>query len=369
MSDALQQARDQIRKADEKLAECFAQRMEAAKLVAAYKQVHGLPVYDAAQEARVLERGAAMIRDAQIKDYFVQLLEQTMALSRQYQMQLMEGMRVAYSGVEGAFAYIAAKRIFPQANWISYPSFAEAYDAVRRGESNVAVIPIENSSAGEVGAVMDLMFEGGLYINGVYTLPITQNLLGVSGASVDTIRKVVSHPQALSQCGAYIRTHGFETASAENTALAAQQVARQNDPALAAIASAETAKLYGLRVLDHDINESRSNTTKFAVFSRAENAADEKNDRFILLFTVNDVTGSLAKAINVISAFGFNMQALRSRRVKEKAWQYYFYVEGQGSLATSNGRQMLTLLSQQCETLKVVGQFAAQIELKEEETL
>ena len=366
MSDELQQAREQIRKADEQMAQCFLRRMQAAKQIAAYKQAHGLPVLDPAQQARVLERGAALIDDAELKSYYVQFLEQTMALSRSYQMHLMEGMRVAYSGVEGAFAYIAAKRIFPQATLCAYPSFTAAYEAAASGECDAAVIPIENSSAGEVGDVTDLMFSGSLFVNGVYTLPIVQNLLGVQGASVDSVQKVVSHPQALHQCADYLRAHGYETLSAENTAVAAKQVAQQNDVTLAAVASAETAKLYGLRVLDHDINENKTNTTKFAVFSRAENEASAKNDRFILMFTVNDVTGSLAKAINVISACGFNMQALRSRPVREKAWQYYFYVEGQGNLSSGEGGQMLSLLSRQCETLKVVGQFTAETELREE---
>ena len=210
-----------------------------------------------------------------------------------------------------------------------------------------------------------MMFD--LFINGVYTMPITQNLLGIAGASAAGIRRVVSHPQALSQCAAYIRAHGWQTESAENTAIAAKHVAAANDPTLAAIASAETARLYDLRILDHDINESKANTTKFAVFSRAENEKSARNRQFILLFTVRDETGSLAKAINVISDCGFNMQALRSRPVKDRDWQYYFYVEGQGSLATPQGERMLHLLSKQCETLKVVGQYTAQIALKEDE--
>ncbi|MBE7007549.1 MAG: bifunctional chorismate mutase/prephenate dehydratase [Ruminococcaceae bacterium] len=361
MTMDLQQARDEIRAADEEMAKLFLRRMAAVSEVAAYKKEHGLPVFDAAQEERVLQGRAALIADDELRSYYVQFLRHTMDVSKQYQHRLMDGLRVAYSGVEGAFAHIAAQRIFPAAHSVPYASFEDAYNAVTDGACDVAVLPIENSYAGEVGQVVDLMFRGSLYVSGVYDLYITQNLLGTPDATIDGVRTVLSHPQALLQCKGYLDSHGFEAHAADNTAVAAQVVAEKGDKSLAAIASADTAKLYGLKILDHDVNESRANTTRFAVFTRAQGSPDEKREggAFLLLFTVNDEAGGLAKAINVIAAHHFNMRVLRSRPMKNLPWHYYFYVEAEGDDTSQDGRDMLEALREVCPILKVAGHYSA----------
>ena len=132
---------------------------------------------------------------------------------------------------------------------------------------------------------------------------------------------------------------------------------------MAAIASRETADLYGLRVLDHDINESKTNTTRFAVFSRVESRAPEKKrgSAFLLLFTVKDEVGGLAKAINIISAYDFNMRVLRSRPMKELPWHYYFYAEVEGDDTSEKGRRMIGALKGSCPMAKVVGHYTAAV--------
>ena len=354
----LTEAREKIREVDEEMAKLFVSRMEAVRKVAEYKRAHGLPIEDKEQEARVIEGRSKLIDDPELRSFYVRFLSETIEVSKSWQHRLTEGMRVAYSGVEGAFAHVAAKRIFPDGTPVSYPSFEAAYGAVEAGECDVAVLPIENSFAGEVGQVLDLMFSGGLYVNGVYDLSITQNLLGVPGAKPSDVKTVVSHPQALSQCGAYIREHGYSTVTAENTAVAAKSVAEQNDVSLAAIASGETAELYGLSVLDHDINESKTNTTRFAVFSRAENPSSGRDGgAFLLLFTVKDEVGGLATAINLVSAYNFNLRVLRSRPMKDLPWHYYFYAEAEGDAASENGRRMLAALRGVCPMVKIAGQY------------
>lgn len=356
--DKLQEARLIINNVDKEMAELFCKRMEASRLVAEYKQEHGLPIYDAAREDAVISRNSALIEKDDIRAYYVNFLKSTMKLSRQYQHLLMNGMKIAYSGVEGAFAHIASGRIFPDGNLISYSNFESAYNAVVAGECDCAVLPIENSYAGEVGQVMDLMFSGALYVNGIYDLEITQNLLGTPDAKLSDVRMVISHPQALGQCETYIREHGFDEIHAVNTAKAAQKVATDGDKSIAAIASRETAELYNLKVLDHDINESNFNTTRFAVFSRAENTnISGEDNNFLLLFTVSHEAGALAKAISVIGEYGYNMRLLRSRPVKDSVWQYYFYVEAEGNVNTENGAQMLKALQQYCQQLKVAGNY------------
>lgn len=360
MSD-LEKARQAISEVDRQLAELFCRRMEAVRSVAAYKKERGLPVFDEQQEKRVLELNSALVADEELRAYYLSFLQEVIRLSRQYQHRLIEGARVAYSGVEGAFAYIAAKHIFPDAALISFSSFDEAYAAAATGDCDCAVLPIENSYAGEVGQVIDLMFSGSLLVNGVYDLYIVQHLLGVTGACLADIDTVISHPQALAQCESYIKRHGLARISAPNTAVAAQLVAEKGDLRTAAIASYETAKLYGLQVLDHDINESRSNTTRFAVFSRvgAEGSEGRDSSTFLLFFSVRNEAGALAKAINVIGEYGFNMKVLRSRPLKTLPWKYYFYVEAEGDERSEKGRQMLEALSAQCEMLKVVGRYTA----------
>ena len=202
--------------------------------------------------------------------------------------------RIAYSGIEGSFASIAAGKIDAGAERVAFGSFKEAYDAVVSGDCDIAVLPIENSYAGEVGQVTDLMFQGELFVNGVYTLNVIQNLLGVKGASLQTIRKVVSHPQALEQCAEFLRAHNYESIEAVNTARAARQVAQDNDPAVAAIASEETAALYGLQVLAQGINEQQDNSTRFVVLSKNQNqkvCKDCDSGTFIMMFAVKNEAG------------------------------------------------------------------------------
>ena len=175
----LQESREVIRQVDEEMAKLFVKRMEAVRSVAAYKKERGLPIEDKEQEARVIKGRSALVEDPELRSFYVNFLQDTMDVSKRWQHYLMKGLKVAYSGVEGAFAHIAAGRIFPDGELASYPSFESAYEAVEKGECDVAVLPIENSFAGEVGQVLDLMFSGDLYVNGVYDLSINQNLLGM----------------------------------------------------------------------------------------------------------------------------------------------------------------------------------------------
>ena len=357
--DELERARQIIDETDREMAALFEKRMEAARTIGFYKKERGLPIYAPEREKALIEKNAALIADPTVRAHYMQFLQHTMNASKRYQRELISGARVAYSGIVGAFANIAAERIFPEGQLVSFPGFPEAYRAVESGDCEQAVLPIENSYVGEVGQVMDLMFQGTLYINAVYTLRIRQNLLAVPGARLSDITKVVSHPQALSQCRDYISGHGFEAVEASNTAVAAQSVADAADIHTAAIASAETADLYGLTVLDHDIQTSFQNATRFAVFSRVRNQETNgrKDCRFMLMFTVRNEAGSLAKAIDVIGSCGFNMSALRSRPLGSLAWQYYFYLEAAGDIFSAEGQAMLKKLEKNCEMLKVIGAF------------
>lgn len=352
--NSLEKARETISRVDSEMAALFTERMRAAELVAAYKKEHGLPITDAEREAAVIRNGAQQVDDPILREYYVRFIQETMALSRAYQSRLLEGMRVAYSGTEGAFAHIATGKLFPSAEKIGFPDFESAYRAVENGECDAAVLPVENSTNGEVGQVMDLMFSGGLFVNRMLDLPVTQDLLVKPGTAVEEIRTVISHPQALGQCAARIREMGWRTEEYPNTALAARFVASTNDRTVAAIASAEAAEQFGLSVSERNLNASRSNTTRFAVFTRAENT-QTPGTCSALMFTVRNEAGALARAIDVIGHYGFNMRTLRSRPMKELLWQYYFYVEAEGDLHSPDGQNMLRALAVFCDKLKPVG--------------
>lgn len=359
----LEKARDIISKVDAEMAELFEKRMRAAEMVAAYKKEAGLPVLDAKREQQVLEKGISRISDESLRSYYVSFLQHTMNVSKAYQHRLLEGMRVAYSGVPGAFAQIAASRIFPDATTLAYVDFAAAYQAVEQDECDVAVLPIENSYNGDVGQVMDLAFFGALNINGIYELQVSQNLLVLPGTTIEDIKEVISHPQALGQCAEYIRSHGWAQTQAVNTAVAVKTVAERGDKTIAAIGSEEAGARYGLQKLEGRIEQDSGNTTRFAVFSRSARKPADTDGRFVMTFTVNHEAGSLGRAVSIIGEHGFNLLALKSRPTKHLSWSYYFYAEGEGNIHSPEGKAMIEDLKQSCNNVTVLGSFEKEMEI------
>ena len=359
MAKDLLKVRKEINEIDKEMADLFVRRMKAVEEVAEYKKERGLAILDEARENEVIRQNASLVEDDTLRGYYVNFLRDTMAVSRSYQGYLMNGMKVAYSGTEGAFAHIAANKLYQNAKKVAFSDFSSAYQAVEKGECDVAVLPVENSYNGEVGQVTDLMFSGSLYVNGMFDLPITQDLLAKDGARIENIREVVSHPQAFGQCAEYIKKYGFVCHEFANTALAAKWVADSDDLTIAAIGSREAADIFGLTVLDHDINESKRNSTRFAIFSRVANKriAKDSGVHSILLFTVRNEAGALARAIDVIGQHGFNMRTLRSRPMKELLWEYYFYVELEGNIQSEEGTSLLESLGEFCDKLRFAGTY------------
>ncbi len=358
MSD-LQEARKRINEIDRQMARLFEERMEAVEAVANYKIKRGLPIYDKEREKEVLDKNTAFLTKEIYQPYYTLFQQGLMEVSKNYQRQLIEGLYVAYSGVEGAYAHIVATRVFPQGNTKPYPNFGAAYRAVEQGECDCLVLPIENSFAGQVGDNIDLIFEGTLYITGIYELPIQHNLLGLPGAKVEDITEVISHEQALEQCSTYIAEHNLESTTYRNTALAAKKVVAKGDIHLGAIASRETAALYGLDILAEKINDSNLNTTRFAILSRKKNDKQREQGHFVMMFTVSHQVGALARAIDIIGKYGFNMEAIKSRTLKGKLWQYYFYTEIEGNPYGKHGAGMIQELQEYCDQVRIIGTYDA----------
>ena len=353
-----QNARKTIADIDKEIAVLFEKRMKAAEDVAEYKKINGLPIEDLVREAQLIEANSQLVCNDEIRSYYINFQKNIMKLSKDYQRKLNDGMRVAFSGVKGAFAELAVKRIFPDATPVAYGDFKAAYKSVECGECEIAVLPIENSYEGDVARVMDLTYFGSLFINGVYDMAVEQHLFGTQDADAKNIKKVISHPQALGQCAEFIEQKGYETEEAVNTAVAAQLVAQKNDSSLGVICSIESGNEYGLKLIDRKINKNSQNTTRFAVFSRVprDNSADQNN--FIVLFTVRDEAGSLGKAISVFGECGYNLKALKSRPSKDVIWNYYFFLEGEGHLTEESEKTMVEKLSHVCTNVRLVGKYS-----------
>ncbi len=359
----LEKARNIINETDLEMAKLFEKRMDAAKEVAAYKKEHALSVDDFSREEEIIKRNSKFVENEELRSYYVSFLKYNIELSKKFQHRILDGMRVAYSGVEGAFANIAAEKIFPDAISVPCKDFRAAYNAAANGNCDCALLPIENSHNGDVVQVLDLAFFGSLYISSIYEVEITQNLLANKGASIGGIKTVISHPQALGQCEAFIREHGFKTVEAVNTAVAVKQVAESGRLDIAAIGSIEAGKKFGLEKIEGHINESGTNTTRFAVFTRAAKQKDPKDKHFIMLFTVKNEAGSLGKAVSIIGENGFNLKALKSRPTKELIWDYYFYAEGEGDINGDSGKKMLKELKKCCKNLKILGSFEKELHI------
>ncbi|MBQ7499709.1 MAG: chorismate mutase [Clostridia bacterium] len=360
---SLDNTRKSIDRIDSEMAELFIKRMKAAEEVADYKKTNGLPIEDKTREAAMIAKNAETV-PAAYRPYYINFLNSLITESKRYQSLILRKMTVAYSGVEGAFAHIASRRIFPDAEKIACPDFETAYRMVENGTYNCAVLPIENSYAGDVGRVMDLAYSGKLSIAGIYDMPLKQSLLAKPGTSKSDIRAVKSHPQALTQCMPYLLKTGWQLIPAENTAVSAKEISESGDNSTAVIGAVEAAELYGLEVLEAQINQQQTNTTRFAVFTAAPAKISPNDGHFSIMFNCKNIPGALGKAISIISKYDFNLKCLKSHPTGIENWEYYFYAEGEGSLWSENGSAMLAGLREICNVVKLLGSFEKEVSLE-----
>ena len=338
--DTLEQARAEIDAVDAQLAALFERRMAAVLSVAQYKQAHGLPIFDAAREAVVLEKAAARIRNAALRPYYKDHVQNMMDVAKQYEAEVLGRNRAAYQGVEGAFAHIALRALFPHAEAVSCPTWDEVFDAVSRGDTAHGVVPFENSHAGDVSAVLDLCYNHPeLWVVDVYDLPISQNLLVLPGTQLAQLKHVYSHQQAIAQSETFLKQFRLPATAMPNTAMAAKFVAESGAPSKAALASAETAALYGLEVLVPSIETPTA------------------GNRFSLLFTLDNKPGKLAEVIQVIGRFGYDMESIKSRPLPHVPFDYYFYVELVGDPSADETAALLRELDHTCRTVRLLGVY------------
>jgi len=240
--------------------------------------------------------------------------------------------RVSYQGEPGANSHLACREVFPELEAAGCATFEDALGAVKTGEAHYAMIPIENSVAGRVADIHHLLPNAGLHIVGEHFLRVRHQLLALPGASLLTVKKALSHTQALGQCRNTLRKLGLLPVPEADTAGSARLVAEANDPTLAAIASSLAAEIYGLKVLMQDIEDEKHNTTRFVVLAREPDAAKAGDDPIVttFIFRVRNVPAALYKAMGGFATNGVNMTKLESYQLDGRFVATMFYADVEG---------------------------------------
>ncbi len=264
--------------------------------------------------------------------------------------------KIAYQGIKGANSYEAAQRLFPESDLTAYKSFDDVFRAVEDGECAYGVLPVENSTAGSVAAVYDLILRYRFYIVGALDLLIDYCLAGLKQSTLGDIEKVISHPQALSQCEQYISRMGFESAACSNTAVAARDTAREKRLNLAAVCSYKAAEEYGLKVLDDHLQDNKNNKTRFIVISK-KLYINENANKVSLCFSLPHVTGALFHMLQRFDALGLNLTKIESRPIPDKDFEYLFYLDFSGSVKSEGVTSLLCKLSGELPEFSFLGNY------------
>jgi chorismate mutase/prephenate dehydratase len=339
----LMRMRAEIDKIDRRFVTELENRIAAAKKIAEYKIAHGMSVIDRSRERTLLQSRRMMLKDPALREDSDRLFELLMSISRFWQRKIFDKHtrmpentrcahgRAAYQGVRGANSHIALLQHFGEAiECIDCDSFEDVFNAVQSGKVAFGMLPIENSYTGSVLPVYDLLKTSELFIIGEKKMKINHMLMGIPGTTLDEIREVYSHEQALMQCTAFLKEHcNWEQRAYFNTAGSAAFVAQQNDKTKAAIANKYAADLYGLEILKQDIQLSRENTTRFIVIARDAYAGKDA-DKASVSFVLEHKRGILAQTLNLFARYGLDMVKIESRPLSNRPFEYIFYVDFEG---------------------------------------
>lgn len=266
---------------------------------------------------------------------------------------------VGYQGVPGAYGEEATYTYFKEqwSHLVAHDSFEDVIEALLEGRIDYGVLPIENSSAGEILDTYDLIKNHKLYIVGEQSIKIEHHLLGIKGSFIDQIQEVYSHPQGLSQTKEFLKSHPYmKPCPFINTATACQHVAKLKDPTKAAIASKRAAKLYDLEVLAPYIQYNKNNSTRFVILANQMNITDESN-KISIVFSTEHVSGSLYNILGHFAHNGLNLLKIQSRPLLEKKWDYYFFADLEGNLQEANVLVALSQIIKRCNFFKILGNY------------
>lgn len=367
--------RDEIDQIDEEIVRLFEQRMKRSQEVAEFKISTGKPVLDKRREIDKIKTLKSLAQNDFNSHGVEELFTQIMAMSRKLQYKLLvksgvpekldfkkvdcidtESCKVVYAGVPGAYAHTAMLKYFgDDVDGYNVSTFRQVMEAVQNGESDYGVLPIENSTAGAVTDVYDLLMEYDNYIVAETAIKINHALLGLQESEIENIKTVYSHPQGFLQSAEFLEEYGeWDRISTSNTAYSAKKVIEYNDKSKAAIASVTAAKIYGLKVLKEHINKSNVNTTRFVVVSK-NNVYSDNASKVCVSFELPHASGSLYDMLSHFIYNNINMSKIESRPIPGQNWKYRFVVVIEGTVESSGVVNALHGIGAEAERLKVLG--------------
>ena len=370
--------RTEIDAVDSQIAELLAQRMDISRRIAEWKKAAGRPALDTRREREKLNALTSTCREDMAQPLRV-VYSLLFELSRAEQNKLLapeseqlrmirraiaetpqlfpEEAHVACQGVEGAYSTAACEKLFRAPKITYLKSFEGVFSAIASGLCDYGVLPIENSTAGSVKQVYDLLIRHGCYIVRSTRIKINHALLALPGATVDGIREVYSHEQALSQCQKHLELLPNAALHAcSNTAVAAQLVAESGRQDIAALASYHCAELYGLRCLIPDMQDNDNNHTRFICISKRPEIFPGTN-RTTLVLTVPHRPGALYKVLARLYCLGLNVQKLESRPIPNRDFEFMFYFDIESSIYSTDFERMVNELEEVCEELHYLGSY------------
>ncbi len=374
---SLEELRNELDRIDPQIIQLYEERMSVCEEVGEIKIEEGRKVFDRNREQQKLAQVTREAKDPFYKKGLTELFEQLMSQSRKLQYQLLtkkgalgrlpfigveeldwKNSRVVFQGTDGAYSQAAMHKFFSKdVNSFHVQTFRDAMEAIEEGSADFAVLPIENSSAGMVSEMYDLLEEFENYIVGEVILPINHYLVGTENTTLESIERVYSHPQALMQCSKFLDRHGsWQQIGAANTAVAAKKILNENDPTQAAICSEHAAEIYGLKILEEKINHNHNNSTRFIVVTN-QKIFLKKAQKISICFEVAHESGSLYHLLSHFIYNDLNMTKIESRPIEGKTWEYRFFVDVEGSLSDAKIRNALKGISEEAVSLRILGNY------------
>lgn len=374
---ALEELRERLDVIDDQIVRLYEERMKVCEEVGAYKVQSGKRVLDRQREKNKLTDVASKVEGDFNKKGVQELYEQLMSMSRKLQYrQLVEAgalgrlpfieiasleketARVVFQGTEGAYSQAAMRQYFGKGcNNFHVHTFREAMEAIEEGAADYAVLPIENSSAGSVNEIYDLLVEFENYIVGETILSVTHTLAGLPGTQLSKIKRVYSKAEALMQTTRFLdEQSAWERISVANTAAAAQKVLNDADCTQAAVCSAYAAEVYGLEVLADDINDEKNNSTRFIVITN-QKVFLKNASRISICFEVPHESGSLYQMLSHFIYNDLSMTRIESRPIEGKTWEYRFFVDFEGNLENPAVKNAIRGLREEAKNLQILGNY------------
>ena len=370
--------RDQIDRVDDQLVKLFVERMKLSAKIADYKKEHKLPIYVPAREREKLQ-DVAKLAGSEMDNYTRVLYSMIFELSRSYQnkknnestplhQRIVESIdntpklfpqtpMVACQGVEGAYAQIACEKMFKSPFIMYFKNFEGIFNAIDKGLCQYGILPIENSTAGSVKKVYDLMIHHNFSIVRTFRLKIDHNLLANPGTKLEDIKEIYSHEQAINQCADFLNTMpGVKIIPVENTAVAAKTVSESGRTDVAAISSRSCEELYGLSCLADNIQDKGNNRTRFICISKNLEIYPG-SDKTSIMMVLSHKPGALYKVLARMYVLGINVIKLESRPIPDRDFEFMFYFDLETSIYSEEFVQLMCELDDLCEEFKYLGSY------------